>query len=75
LDELHHRAAVSLVAECCDEASRFIQSYNTRPLGAKDLAVDSDLGVDRIDSGAKLGDDGAIDLNTSGGDQGFGRAA
>lgn len=75
LDKLHYRAAVSLVAECRDEARRFVQGYDAGPLGAEDLSVDPDFGLDGIDSGAKLGDDGAVDLDTSGGDEGFGRSA
>jgi hypothetical protein len=75
VDKLHYRPALALVVDRGDKSGWFIEHDDPGPLGPKDLAIDSDLGGGRIDPGAELSYDFAIDLDTAGNDQRFRRPA
>src|SRR5690606_17715745 len=73
-DKVHDGPALLLVGNGGDEAARLVQDDETGSLAANRLAVDADLVADGVDAGAQLGYDLAVDLDSSFGDQLFGRA-
>lgn len=66
LDDVHHGAAVSLVLRRGDVAARFVEDEVARSLRAQQLAVDADLGANRIGLRAELGDDRPVDADPTG---------
>jgi hypothetical protein len=72
---VHHRRATAIVGDRGDARLRLVEEHVEVLLGRHRFAVDLDVGGGRVDLGAELGHDHAVDGDPAGGDQLLGLAA
>lgn len=73
IDQVHHGPALALILHGRDKPARLVQHDEPWALAAEDLAVDPDLVVRRVDLGAHLRHDSAVNGHAPGPDHRFRR--